>query len=210
MKKSLLGAAITLLAAAQLPAAVVFSVSSAGQLAMPSTNYFGPGPIAYSDYVWSSTNASNQGGSVFGYTGGYGYDANGQWNGALGPMAGLNDSFDVYGDQNTMTFAFRAPRMEVGGFINYVPGGSTDTTIAVYDAGMNLLESYNLTFLTGGGTNTGMTIGFLRSTADISYFTLTGNYIGIAGSAIPEPSSLVLMGSALAAAVAYAKRRAAR
>jgi hypothetical protein len=45
-------------------------------------------------------------------------------------MAGLNESFDVYGVTDTMTFTFTSPVDEVGGFFNYVPYGSTRTTLA--------------------------------------------------------------------------------
>jgi hypothetical protein len=108
-------------------------------------------------------------------------------------MAGLNDSFDVYGVTDTMTFAFDTPVYAVGGFFNYVPFGSTPTTLAVWDASNNLIESYNLTFFTGNGVNLGQWIRFDESTA-IDYFTITGNYVGVANP-IPEPSTLLLLGS---------------
>ena len=70
--------------------------------------------------------------------------------------------------------------------------------------GWTLIESYNLAFLTGGGANTGLFVGFLESSPTISYFTLTDNYVGITdltttAAAVPEPSGLLLMvGVALA------------
>lgn len=176
-------------------------------LPMPSINYFGAGPQTYGNYTWSSTNASNQGGSVYGYTGGYGYLANGFWDGALGPMAGVNDSFDVYHVTDTMTFAFASPVAWVGGFFNYVPGGSTPTTLAVWDTSNNLIESYDLTFLTGGGTNSGEWIRFVESTP-IGSFTMTGNYVGVTGQSVtPEPGTLVMFGSGLLGLVGFARRK---
>jgi hypothetical protein len=196
----------------------VTSIPGGTIVTMPVLNYFGPGPQVFGpSIIWSSTNAFNQGGSVFGYTGGYGFGGNGDW--SLN-MAGLNDSFDAYGVTDTMTFAFSTPVAGVGGFLNYVPYGQTapPTVIAVYDSGMNLLESYSLTFLTGGGIDTGEFHGFLRNSADISYFTLTDNYIGIAdltitGSytppVIPEPGTILLLGTGLAVIGLAAWRRKA-
>jgi hypothetical protein len=152
-------------------AAPVTSLPGGTVIPMPSANYFGAGPQSFgSGITWTST----YGYSVFGYTSYYGYLENGNWNGNLGPMAGLNDP------TGTMTFAFSTPISGVGGFINHIPSSSTaPTTIAVYDSQMHLIESTTLTFNTGGGVNSGEFHGFLETSPEISYFALSNNYIGI-------------------------------
>lgn len=176
-------------------------------------NTFGPGPETVAPGItWSSTNAANQGGSIYGYTNAYGFLDNGYWDGGLGPMVGLNDSFAYYGVSDTMTFSFATPVAAVGGFLNYVPGGPTQTTIAVYNSSNVLIESDNLTFTTGGGDDTGLFLGFQESSNDISSFTLTDNYIGIVGlttSSIvtPEPGVYAVLSIAVLGLVFVARRR---
>ena len=86
---------------------------------MPGVNAFGAGPQSFSGITWTSTNSATQGGSVFGYTGPYGFNANGNWNGVA--MAGVNDSTDAYNIADTMTFTFDKAVSAFGGEINCSP-----------------------------------------------------------------------------------------
>lgn len=191
---------------------------------IPVENYFGPGPISYtgtnaaSTYTWSSTNATYQGGSVYGYTGGYGFLGNGSWDGALGPMIGVNDAYNVYGVTDIMTLTFTgAPVYEFGDYFNYVPGGDTPTTLDVYGAS-GLLDSIDLNNTTfPSGTDVGLWIT-VTETQPVTYFTVQDNYVGFAdpydgtyipppNSATPEPSSLAMLFAAACAGAGYLRRR---
>jgi hypothetical protein len=202
-------------------ASVVTSLPGGTVVPMPvidcsSPNFacFGPGPFTFGPGItWSSTNDSFQGGSLFGYDGSlgiYSFSSNGNWTGALGPMAVLNDSTDSFGSTDTMTFAFTTPVAAVGGFLNYIPGTSTPTIIAAYDASGNLIESFNLTFVTSGADDTGAFYGFQESSPVISSFTLTDNFVGITNLTIattPEPATWLLCGSGLLGLIGHGRRK---
>lgn len=68
------------------------------------------------------------------------------------------------------------PVSAVGGFMNHAPCESATLIISAYDAGMNLLESYDITAdaVTPGGFNAGVFRGISRPSADIAYFTIFG------------------------------------
>jgi len=166
---------------------------------MPSVNAYTSGPETFGgDITWTSTNSS----SVFGYTSSYGFGGNGYWTGALGAMAGLN-TFD-----GTMTFSFADPVSGFGGFMNYVPDEGS-AVIAAYNSSGGLIESYALTFSTGGAINSGEFLGFQDSTADISSFTLSGAVNGVTqlevshSAAVPETASPAVLALALASLAGF-------
>jgi PEP-CTERM motif len=190
-------AAIAALVSAMPAAATVVTSLPGGTLqSMPVLEYFGAGPQVFGNGItWSSTNASNQGGSVFGYTQGYGFDANGSVSGF--PLAGVNSSNEIYGVADTMTFDFATPVSGVGGITNWA-GDNVDVTIAIYDASDNLLESYVVANSGGNIATPNSFIGFSRATADISKYKLSAGYIAVwdlttTGAAVPEPASWALM-----------------
>ena len=205
-----LGGVIILCAPAR--AGVVSLLPGGSLYPMPEVNYSGAGPQDVgSGITWSSTNGTFGGGSLYGSAANYNFGDNGIWNSGIGPMAGLNSRYPGYGLPDSMTFAFATPVFGVGGFVNYVPGRPNPTIIAVYDSGHNLIESTTLTFLTGGGINTGKFIGFLEPIPNISFFTLSDNYIGITGLTVealstPEPSYFASLGLALVGLAAYGRR----
>lgn len=185
--------------ASPVSATLISSLPGGTIITMPDSNYFGADPQIFGPTItWTSTNTNNQGGSVFGYNGGYSFSSNGYWD--IPVMAGLNDSFDNSGIIQSMTFSFNSPVAGVGGFINYLPG-SSPTMIAVYDSGMTLIESATLNFTTTGDDNAGFFLGFLEDTSNISFFVLTDNYIGItdltlsspAVNPVPEPATIILL-----------------
>jgi len=203
LRTFLAASAAVLLVGAALPAAASTSVitsAPAGStfVAFPVLNYFGPGPQTFGgDITWSSTNASTQGGSVFGYNGGYGFDSNGF---SSDNLVGLNDSSHVYGiSPDSMEFDFSTAVSAVGGVLNWVPDNGDTVTISAFDAGNNLLGSLQLA---AGGANSvtpDSFYGFQSSTADISRFVLTDGYVAVldglsvgGGGAVPEPATWAL------------------
>jgi PEP-CTERM motif len=190
-------------------------------------NNLGGGPQTITPGItWSSTNTAQPStGSVFGYTSQYGFGTNGPWDGNP-PLIGLNSY------TGTMTIALASPVSAIGGFMNYAPGldlfgnplppftAATTATIGVYDIAQTLIESYTLTFLTGckgplAAHGCGQFLGFSEPTPVISYFTLSDSFIGLTNltvqtAAIPEPSTLSLIGLGLLGLGAMRRRRRVR
>ena len=199
-------ALVLCLAANPGSATLVTSLPGGTVMPMPASNYFGAGPQSFGPGITWSSSAD----SYFGYSGdsgSYGFGPNGDWDGGLGPMAAL-----TYG-YGPMTFTFSSPVEGVGGFLNYA-NTFPPCTIGVYDSSNNPIESYTLTFTTGGGTNTGFFFGFLEGSSNIKYFTLTNDYIGITnltvqGNPVPLPAAAWLLGSGLLGLAGWRRLRKA-
>jgi hypothetical protein len=184
---------------------------SGGQsYAPPITNYFGPGPQSNGGITWTSTNTDNVYESVYGYTGTYGFQGNGSWNGT--PMEGLNHSYDVYGVVDSMTFTFANPVKGFGGEIDWAPS-STPVTIAAYNSAGQLVDTLTLASGMSNLQTPDAFYGFEDNTADIKSFVLTDGFIGIRNieiAGVPEPASwaMLLLGlGGLGAAMRLTRRR---
>lgn len=196
-------------------AVVVTTLSGSTAVTINPDNLFTSGSVVVTPNItWSSTNVSNvssQGSAVYGWTGIYGFLTNGSWSG-LPAMVGLNDSSDFFGPNtiDSMTFQFTAPVSGVGGILNWVPN-ALPVTMSIFDTAHNLLESFVLSV---GGVNSVLAdtfYGFSRTSADISYFTLTDGYVGLRGlqvvSSVPVPAALPLLLTGLGGLVAMARSR---
>ena len=124
---------------------------------------------------------------------GWPFNSNGAWGNGMTYIA--NDA-----PHTSLLFSFNdGPVSAVSAFMNHAPGFD-DLVISVYDAGMNLLESYNVTALadivTPNGANAGGTRGINRGVNDIKYFEVTSIYPvldDLTFTRVPEPGSLLLV-----------------
>lgn len=169
-------------------------------------------PRAYADGItWSSDVPSS-----FGFDRLYGFQDNGAW--YRQPMIGLSQA------SGTMRLSFDAPVAGVGGYFNYAQSGGTPLgdapTIAVYDADHALLDAFVLDFDTGRVDHSGYFYGFDVGSARISYFEMSGAYIGMTNlrvlqgetgpADVPEPGTALLAGAALLAIRFTARRKTLR
>jgi hypothetical protein len=189
MKLTLALCALALAGAYPATASVITSLPGGVAQVMPEVNVFGSGPNVFGDVTWTSTTTS-----VFGYTGGYSFNDNGNWDAP--PMVGTDD------ESAAMNLTFAGP---VAGFlaeINWaVYDGSDfdDAYMRAYDASDNLLE---LIHFSSGSTNLLAPgyWGFQRGTTEIARIELQGAYIGARNislsdtvGGVPEPESWALM-----------------
>jgi hypothetical protein len=184
-------------AAAPASAGIVTSAPAGSTfVAFPVMNYFGPGPQTFGPGItWSSTNAANQGGSVFGYNAGYGFGSNGS---SFADLTGVNDNFAFYGVSDTMTFSFASPVSQVGAIINWYPDAGDTVHIDWYDTSNNLLADLVLNNAGGNVVAPNSYYGFLSSSANIGSFTLTDGYVAAIGGlslngGVPEPATWAMM-----------------
>ena len=190
-------AASAILACGAAQATEVSSLTNATTYEFGSSNYFGGAAHTVAPGITWTSAASN---SVYGYTGGYGFGGNSYWSGQS--MIGSNSGTAA------MTISFANAVSGVGMLMNYAPGYGT-AVVDAYDSANNLLDTYTLTF-GNSAVNGGEFVGFQESSADISYLTMSGAYIGGAHlevSAVPETSNLALLVAGLGLMGVVARRR---
>jgi hypothetical protein len=173
---------------------------------------YGPGPTQVGGTISENVVfTSSCVGSVLGGGGSsYGLGDNGGWR--LKSSAGLNC------DSGYMTFTFGPMVSFVGGFMNYAPGFGPSPFIEALSMSGSVLATYLLNITTPGGNNAGTFFGFQSMTADIAAFRLHNGYVIVDdvtfnrdlagnGSVVPEPVTMLLLGTGLAGVAAARGRR---
>jgi PEP-CTERM motif len=188
---------VALLGAAAGNAAVITSPLPGGILhQIPPILVSGRGPWTFDGITWTSNNAFD---AAIGYTSYFSLGENGNWTGALGPMAALSPEPGV--GIVSMAFRFSSPVEAFGGFMNYQWGAPP--TIASYTSSGHLIEQTMLDFgpLGSNVSNDGRFFGLEASAPDIAFFIIS-SFGGVAITnlttfPVPEPESLLLFGVGL-------------
>ena len=169
-----------------------------------------PGPVNLDGFVWTGSPEV-----VYGNVP-YSLGVNGGWSVPAGTSFSWIATNNLTG---SITVNLGGLFGLVGGFMNYSPGVGTDAMITALAAdGVTVLESYDLVTLAAISTplaiNAGAFRGISRATNDIGFFRLSGNVIiahtleiGQPGAAVPEPSTLGLIGLGLLGLGAMRRRR---
>jgi len=148
-------------------------------------------------------------GSVLGQ-GSYGLGSNGSFGGSA-VYAGVDSG------TGNMTFSLSSPVSEFGLYLNYAPGIGNDPVISTLDQLGNIISSFDLAVLapisTPSGYNDFEFRGINEGSNTIYGLELGGSYLvaaatanGAPTSAVPEPSTLLLLGAGFAG-VGFLKRR---
>jgi hypothetical protein len=197
-------------------------ITSAAELTAPTvvdfnqftTRVNGTGPFQVGGTVGENIVFTSTGTlSFIGSTTGYDLGPNGSWQPSKGPFTGSNFG----ANPGSMTYTFNSgPVSGVGGFVNYDPT-VPPLVIEALGAGGVVLESYNINALapisTPGQVNAGAFRGILRPTADVVAFRVSNGDVVLDDltftrvAAIPEPSTLALMGVGAAGLAIYRWRR---
>lgn len=169
--------------------------------------YDNPGPVVVNGITWTGSPEVTYGDAD------YFISSNGNWS--------TSPKFAWVATNNrtgSITASLGGGFRFVGGFMNYSPSTGTDATIqALGIDGTTVLETYDLVtqapIQTPNGVNAGGFRGIQRASGDIYYFRLSGDYIlthtvETGGAAVPEPTTLALLGAAVLAAGAARRRTA--
>lgn len=208
----------------QAPAAFI---TSAGGVTAPSLTIdfsqftsviFGPGPVQIGGLVGRNVTLESGTTSSILHNDLYSLIGNGQWDTGRIGYSGTGTK------EGVMTYRFLdTPVSQVGGFVNYAPGGfGPNSLIEALAQDGTVLESYDVFSLapisTPAAVNAGAFRGITRATADIYAFRVSNSYIALDDlkfSDNPAPPSVAtpLPGTVALAAfgfVGIALRRARR